>query len=359
MKPRIGIIGGGIYGTKMLSVYSAAHKKGEIELVCLADIKEKILKEQEKKFSVKGYLDYKEMIRKENLDGVAVVTPDYLHREIALEVANQGIHMLVQKPLDLSVKGALEMVETAKENNVMLYVDFHKRFDPVHIQLKKDIEEGKIGKVQYGYIWAENRIVLPTVWFKEWAMNSSPAWFLGIHWFDLIFWLLKQKPIKIYATSNKDKLVKLGIDTIDSIQVKIEFENGANFSVDCSWILPNSFSERVNQGIRIVGSDGIWEIDSQNRGALYCNEEEQQTIVPNFYSMTKREDPINGTIFSGYVVESMQFFIKLITMLKRGVALNDLQGYYPSGEEAVVSTQIAEAAHRSAERREIIDLKKE
>src|SRR6056297_1242577 len=109
MKPRIGIIGGGIYGTTMLKVYSAAHRMGQIELVSLADIKEGILKEQEKKFQVKGYLDYKEMINKEKLDAVAIVTPDYLHREIAKEVASKGLHMLVQKPLDVTSEGAKEM----------------------------------------------------------------------------------------------------------------------------------------------------------------------------------------------------------------------------------------------------------
>lgn len=357
MKPRIGVIGGGIYGGKMLSVYYDAHKQGEIELVCLADINEKILKEHENNFGIKGYTNYKKMIKKENLDGVAIVTPDHLHREIAIEIANQGIHMLVQKPLDVTMTGAVEMVKAAKENNVLLYVDFHKRFDPIYIQLKKDIEQGKMGKVQYGYIWAENRIVVPSVWFKAWAENSSPAWFLGIHWFDMIYWLLKIKPKKIYATAVRDKLVKLGINTIDSIQIKIELENGTNFSVDCSWILPNCFSKRVNQGIRLVGSNGIWEIDSQDRGALYCNEKEEQTVVPNPYSMITQEDPINGTIYrGGYIVDSMLFYTKLISMLKQGMAVNDLKGYYPSGEEAIVSTQIAEAAHRSAETKEVIGL---
>jgi predicted dehydrogenase len=356
MKPRIGIIGGGIYGTTMLKVYSAAHRMGQIQLVSLADIKEDILKEQEKKFKVKGYLDYKEMLEKEHLDAVAIVTPDYLHREIAMEVANFGVHMLVQKPLDVTVEGAQEMVKVAQENKVMLYVDFHKRFDPGHIQLKADIKKGKLGKIQYGYIWMEDTIVIPSVWFKNWAQYSSPAWFIGIHFYDVLYWLLESRPKRIYATGIKDKLLGMGIDTYDSIQAKIEFENNVTFTVDSSWILPKSFPSVVNQGLRIVGSDGIWEVDSQDRGIFYAIEDDPRANIPNYYGMLETEDPLYGLVPQGYIAESMLYFLQMINKLKAGVPLDDLNNCYPSGKEAIVSTQICEIIHQSVKQKRIIEL---
>ena len=72
MKPRVGIIGAGIYGTNMLKAYSAAHRMGKIELVSLAEINEEVLKEQEIRFNVKGYVDYKDMLDKEDLDAESV-----------------------------------------------------------------------------------------------------------------------------------------------------------------------------------------------------------------------------------------------------------------------------------------------
>lgn len=355
MRARVGVIGGGTYGKIILQAFSTAHYMEEIELVALADIKESVLKDQEEKFKVKGYLHYQDMIRKEKLDAVAVVTPDYLHREIAQEVASMGIHMLVQKPLDVTVKGALEMVQAAKENKVMLYVDFHKRFDPAHIQLKQAIKSGRLGKIQYGYAWMEDKILVPSVWFKNWSQYSSPAWFLGIHFFDLIYWLLDSKPKKIYATGVKDKLVGMNIDTFDSLQAKIEFENGANFSVDSSWIIPNSFPSIVNQGIRVVGSNGVWEVDSQDRGVFYAEEQESGAVIPNYYAMLERENPLYGPVAQGYAIESILYFIKLVNKLKIGAKLQDLTGSYPSGEEAVVSTQICEAVHQSVENGKIIE----
>ncbi|TNJ61600.1 Gfo/Idh/MocA family oxidoreductase [Paenibacillus hemerocallicola] len=356
MKARVGVIGAGIYGTKILKAFSFAAKMGDIELVALADLKEEVVDQQAKAFAIKGYLDYKEMLRKENLDAVAIVTPDFLHREITLEAAKYGVHVLVQKPLDTSSDGGRDMIRAARENNIMLFVDFHKRFDPAHMQLKNDIKNGKLGKIQYGYAYMEDKIVVPSVWFKNWAQHSSPAWFLGIHFYDLIYWLLESKPKKVYATANKDKLAGMGIDTYDSIQAKFEFENGAQFSMDSSWIIPDGFPSIVNQGIRVIGSDGMTEVDSQDRGVLSAFEDEAASIVSNPYAALEVERPFYGIAPQGYTFESMLYFTKLIGLLKNGMKLEQLEGAYPCGEEALVSTQMCEAVHQSVKSGQIIQL---
>lgn len=356
MKARFGIIGAGIYGTKMLKAFSFAHKKGDIELVALADINEEVVIQQAKTFNIKGYLDYKEMLKKEKLDAIAIVTPDFLHREITLEAAKYGVHILVEKPLDTSTKGGIDMIKAAKENNVMLFVDFHKRFDPAHIQLKEDIKKGKLGKIQYIYAHMEDKIVVPSVWFKKWAQYSSPAWFLGIHFYDLIYWLLESKPKRVYATAIKDKLIGMGIDTYDSVQARIEFENGTQFSMDSSWIIPNNFSSIVNQGIRVVGSNGFTEVDSQDRGVCGAFENEATSFISNAFAALEAERPLYGVVPTGYTFGSMIYFTELVSMMKNGTKLEELKGAYPCGEEALVSTQMCEAVHESIKTGEFIEL---
>ncbi|MEF3312992.1 Gfo/Idh/MocA family oxidoreductase [Paenibacillus sp. GYB004] len=356
MKARIGVIGAGIYGTKILKAFSFAAKMGDIELVALADLKEEVVQQQAKAFGIKGYLDYKEMLQQEQLDAVAIVTPDFLHREITLEAAKYGVHVLVQKPLDTSTEGGLDMIQAARQNNIMLYVDFHKRFDPGHMQLKNDIKQGKLGHIQYGYAFMEDQIVVPSVWFKNWAQHSSPAWFLGIHFYDLIYWLLESKPTRVYATATKDKLIGMGIDTYDSIQAKFEFENGTQFSMDSSWILPVGFPSIVNQGIRLVGSDGISEVDSQDRGISSAFESEPTAIVLNPFAALEVERPFYGLAPQGYTFESMLYFTKLVGLLKNGMKLEQLEGAYPNGEEALVSTRMCEAVHQSVESGQIITM---
>ncbi|MGI6004125.1 MAG: Gfo/Idh/MocA family protein [Christensenellales bacterium] len=355
MKPKIAVIGGGVYGTQVIKTYHTAHKEGLADFVAVCDINQKVLDELEKNYGVKGYLDYKEMLAQEELDGVAIVTPDYLHKQIANHCAEQGVHMLVQKPLDTTTAGAMEMVETANKNNVMMFVDFHKRYDPGHIQLKNDIQAGRLGKIQYGYVCMEDIILVPSVWFKTWAQHSSPVWFLGVHFYDLIYWLIRSKPVEVYATGVKHKLKSMGIDTYDSIQAKFKFENGEAFTVDASWILPNSFTAVVNQQIRVVGSEGMEEVDSQDRGLMAAFSSSASAVQANPYGKLEVEDMVyGGTRLMGYTLDSMIHFLKLLRLVKEGTPLQKLKPLYPTGEEAVVSTRMCEAVHESVESGKIV-----
>ncbi|MGB9678021.1 MAG: Gfo/Idh/MocA family protein, partial [Candidatus Ratteibacteria bacterium] len=126
----LGVIGLGKFGTNILNTYTQLEKSGICKLTAICDINEKVLESQMKKFNVKGYTDFKEMIEKEQLDGVAISTPDPFHKEPAIYAANKKIHVFVEKPLDLSIDGCIEMIEQCRKNNVLLQVDFHKRFDP-------------------------------------------------------------------------------------------------------------------------------------------------------------------------------------------------------------------------------------
>lgn len=357
MKVRVGVIGAGTYGSVLINAYYGAHKRGEIDFAAVADINQDTLKTMNEAYGLKGYTDYKEMFDQENLDAVAVVTPDFLHKEVVLEAAKRKLHIIVQKPLSTDIEEGREMIEAARENQVMLYVDFHKRFDPAHIQLKNAIKSGKLGEIEYGYVCMEDKLLVPSVWFKNWAECSSPAWFIGIHFFDLIYWLLGEKPVRVYATGVKKKLVSMGIDSYDSLQSKFEFENGASITVDASWILPNSFSSIVNQQIRLVGTEGFQEVDSQDRGVVAAYNEDQYSHVVNPYGNIMIDDPVAGPVPTGYCIESMLFFLQLMNRLKEGIPLEALEGLYPTGEEALVSTIMCQYAHESVRTGKVLDIK--
>lgn len=348
-KPRIAVVGGGVFGSNILRAFHYAAQKGVIELAALADLNEDVLKKHHDAYGVKGYTDYKRMFEEERPDGVAVVTPDFLHKQVVLEAAKRHIHVLCQKPLDTSVEGGLEMIRACRDNHVMLCVDFHKRFDPGHMLARQDIRNGRIGDVVYGYACMEDKIEVPSVWFKGWAHNSSPVWFLGVHFYDLICWMIGQKPVSVYAVGVKKKLVSMGIGTYDAIQAQIKFESGAAFTMDASWILPESFTSIVNQNIKIVGTDGIIEVDSENRGMLSAAAGEPVATMNNPYSSMVLQSDMYGEKPQGYVYESMLYFTELMSHLKNGRTLEELEGQYCSGEDALLATKIAQAVHRSVE----------
>jgi predicted dehydrogenase len=201
----------------------------------------------------------------------------------------------------------------------------------------------------------EDQIVVPRDWFPGWAPKSSPGWFLGVHFYDLVRWILKSNATRVYATGVKGKLQSLGVDTYDSIQAKVEFDNGASVTFDTSWILPENFEAIVNQGLRLVGSEGAWEVDTQDRGCIgTSNAEGMRTYNTHFLMETK--DKKGRPIYSGYGISSILDFAENVAFLKDGGTLKDLAGSYPSGEDGREVTRIAVAVHESVRTGEVIKL---
>ena len=295
------------------------------------------------------------MLAKEKLDAVAVCTPDFLHREITVEALDAGKHVLVQKPMDVTVEGCEAMLKAAEENGVLLEVDLHKRFDPPHRKLKEAIEAGCLGQIQYGYAWIEDRIEVPTEWLRSWASKSSPSWFVGIHYYDLFVWMLQSKPKRVYAQGWKGTLAHMGFDTFDSVQAMVEFENGANIVFVSSWILPDSFPSINNQGCRVIGTKGIWEIDAQDRGVWVSDE--RGTRTHNYYFLRDDLDPMGRTVHLGYGVDSHREFLMHVCAVMKGQKLDaEKTTLLNSAKEAIESTRIAVAIDESMARGEVVDL---
>ena len=179
MTVRIGIIGLGTFGINHLRAFSQMQREGKAVLAAACDLNEGLLVERQKAFHYAAYTNYKEMFDKEDLDGVTVVTPDHLHRAMALEALSRGIHCLVEKPLDVTVQGCLEMVRAAQASQRLLQVDFHKRWDPYHIELRREVSSGQIGEVEYGHVHMEDRIEVPRDWWPQWASRRLTGVVLG------------------------------------------------------------------------------------------------------------------------------------------------------------------------------------
>jgi predicted dehydrogenase len=349
MTVRIGVIGGGKFGEVHLKTFRQMGWDGVATLAAVCRKNGQALEAQCREFDVPGYTDYREMLERESLDAVTVCTPDHLHREMALAAIDRGLHVLAEKPLDTTVEGCREIIDAAEAKGVLLQVDFHKRFDPEHRAVERAVRQGRMGTPLYGYAWMEDRIEVPADWFPQWAGDSSPAWFLGVHFYDLVRWMIKSDAAEVYARARKEKLKsEISIDAYDSVSAHVTFENGANFAFQTSWILPRQFEAVVNQGVRIVGTGGIWEVDSQARGSQSCLEGAgMQTWNSN--ANREYEDKQGRARLGGYVIESIEDFGRNVAYLKGGGALADLAGRYPSGEDGLQATRIAEAVHRSIE----------
>lgn len=344
---RVGVVGGGRFGQMHLRAMRQLEAEGKVRLVGLADVSPKALGEREREFGVQGFPSHRELLARARPEAVTVATPDPFHRDPAVDALRAGCHVLVEKPMDVTVAGCDEIL-AAKGPGQLLEVDFHKRHDPYHREARRRIAEGALGEILYGHAYVEDRIEVPRDWFRGWASRSSPGWFIGIHFYDLVSWLLGDRAARVFATARRGLLKSLGVDTLDSIQAKIEFSRGASVTVDAGWVLPPSFEAPVNQGLRLVGTKGVIEVDSQDRGVRSCLEGEgMSTWNLGFFHET--ELPGGRRRPGGYGYASIASFVEHAAHLAAGGALQDLVGLGCDGTEGRHATAIAEAAHRSAE----------
>lgn len=356
MPLKIGVVGAGIFGVNHLNAFRQLSWRGVAELAAVAEINEKRAEWVRENYSVPVYTDYNEMMEREQLDGVTVVTPDHLHRPVVVAAAEHGLHVLVEKPLDVTVEGCQAMLDAAARSNVLLQVDFHKRYDPEHQAMQRGVRSGELGKILYGNVVMEDRVEVPIEWFPHWAPSSSPGWFLGVHFFDLVRWTMGSNGKTVFARGRKELLKnEHNIDTYDSVSAMVEFENGAVVSFDTSWILPRSFEAIVNQDFRLVGTKGVWEVDTQYRGSRSCSEANGMRTYNNSF-LRDEKDKQGRTIYRGYGLDSIEDFAHNVIAINQGATLQSLKGTYPDGEDGMEATKIGVAVHESARTGGVVEI---
>ena len=113
---RVGVIGCGRISVMHLG--SIKYLDG-VDLVACCDIKPERAEKVAKDFGVPAYTDYVEMFRKENLDAVHICLPHYIHTDVAKVAFEYGIHVLSEKPMDVSYEKAESAVKMAKKKGVL------------------------------------------------------------------------------------------------------------------------------------------------------------------------------------------------------------------------------------------------
>lgn len=354
-KVRFAVIGGGTWGNNHLLAARQLEADGVVELVAIADQHEPTAVKQADAYNIKKYIDYKQMIQHEELDAIGIATPDHLHREIALFAMEHAKHVLVEKPLDLTTTGCRQIVETAQHQNVLLMVDFHKRYDPYNLDMMQKVRAGKIGTPQTAYAYMEDKITVPLKMLKNWAAESSPFWFIGVHKLDLICWITGTEPACVFAQGHKGKLTEHAIDTYDSVSARIVMEDGLSCTIDVNWIIPEGFEALVNQGLRIVGTEGLIEIDGQDRGLRYCASDTGM-LTPNLGSLNIQDSTLGHKLVSGYYVDPIKDFLFKTSFLKNGGQLASLDEQYPSGLDGLRATRVAEAVDKSIREQRVVEI---
>src|SRR3984957_10191562 len=145
---QVGIIGVGGRGSYLAGQFSEFGKStNSCQVAAVADVYEKRKKIAAEKFKCDGYLDYREIINRADIDAVVVATPDHWHAAIALEALDHGKDVYLEKPMCHTIDEARHLSQTVKETKRVLQVGSQTTSAPQWHAAKKYIADGAIGKM--------------------------------------------------------------------------------------------------------------------------------------------------------------------------------------------------------------------
>jgi predicted dehydrogenase len=294
---------------------------------------------------------YRRAIRKIPKPACAiVVVPDNLHREVAGEAIEGGLHTLVVKPLAPTLKEVYELIDLQRRKGMYCAVEFHKRFDYANLKLRDTIREGAIGDPLYFLVEFSQRKSVPAERFRKWVEATNIFQYLGVHYVDIIYFATGAKPLRAMALGQKGWLYSKGIDTYDSIEGTIEWEmpDKGRFTscILTNWIDPESTSAMSDQKIKVIGTKGRFESDQKRRGVTIVSDE-KGIKEPNPYFCAAYNAP-GQVSYRGYGIESIHQFLKDVEEIEMGVVkIDDLEGERPTFKESIVPTAVIEAVNKS------------
>jgi D-apiose dehydrogenase len=184
----------------------------------------------------RSYMDYREMLDREQPDFVDVITPPSSHREICAEAARRRIHIICQKPLAPSFAEAAEIVSLAERHGTRFMVHENFRFQPWHREIKRQIDAGGIGhrlhsltfRSRMGDGWGEDAYISRQPYFRDYPRFL--VFESGVHFIDT-FRFLAGEIARVSAWLRRLNPVIKGED---SALVVFEFVSGALGQWDAS-----------------------------------------------------------------------------------------------------------------------------
>jgi len=200
-------------------------KDARLSAVC--DLKEDLASNIGKKFSVPFYQDMHEMIKNEPIDVIVILAESGLHAKIALDLMCYGKHIVVEKPMALTLEDADKMILEANKAGIKLFVIKQNRFNLPVKKLKEALDSGRLGKINLGTVrvrWCRNQDYYDQAkWRGTWKLDGGVLSNQASHHIDLLEWMLGE-PESVYA---KAKTAFVDIEAEDTALVIIKFRNGA------------------------------------------------------------------------------------------------------------------------------------
>lgn len=231
---RVGVIGlGGISRVHLACLKNMKNAK----IVAVCDIKEDRLSQVKADTGADAYTDWHELLNRDDIDIVHILTPHYLHAPMSIEALQKGKHVLTEKPMATTTEDAHRMIEAAKGARGTLNVIFQNRYNASTVAIREKMASGELGK----FICARASVC----WHREAPYYTESGWRgsletegggtlinQAIHTLDLLSYL--GGPIRRVLGHVSTDLLRDSIEVEDNCHAVFEYESGAKGVLHCT-----------------------------------------------------------------------------------------------------------------------------
>lgn len=237
----------------------------DLEIVGLCDvIPEKIEEIMEKhdfqnNEKIRKYTDYKEMLDQVKPELVSIATESGNHAEIALYCIDKGIHLIIEKPMAMSIEDANKIIDKSKEKGVKVSSCHQNRFNVAIQEMRKAVEGGRFGKISHGSIhvrWNRGKGYYDQAsWRGTWAEDGGALMNQCIHGIDLLRWMMGDEIEEVYGATRQQFHDYLEAEDLGMAVVK--FKNGTIGTIEGT---TNVYPKNLEETLYMFGEKGTVKI---------------------------------------------------------------------------------------------------
>ncbi|OPY57875.1 MAG: putative 4,5-dihydroxyphthalate dehydrogenase [Pelotomaculum sp. PtaU1.Bin035] len=225
----------------------------QAELAAVCDVDQQVLQCFSRRYRVTGFRDYAEMLGGQELDVVVICTPSGLHAKMGAQAARAGKHVLVEKPMALTLEDADMLIDACEKEGVLLSVVLQNRFKRPFQMLKLAMDDGRFGKLSHAGItvrWnRDNAYFFHNPWRGKKAEDGGVIMNQAIHSIDILHWLMGAVESVFAYTATRYR----PIEAEDVGVAVLKFKSGALGVIEAASTV---YPRNLEQTIAVFGEKG-------------------------------------------------------------------------------------------------------
>ncbi|MCM1157277.1 MAG: Gfo/Idh/MocA family oxidoreductase [Bacteroidales bacterium] len=222
----------------------------------------------DKDSSIARYTDYKKMIEEHpEIELAAIATPSGVHAEIALYCIDHGIHVIIEKPMAMSINDADEIIRRSEQKGVIVCACHQNRFNVAVQKTRRALEAGRFGKLSHGSIhvrWNRNpNYYEQAPWRGTWAQDGGCLMNQCIHGIDLLRWMMGDEVETVYGVTRQRQHPYLEAEDIG--MAVLTFKNGAVATIEGT---TNVYPQNLEETLYLFGETGTVKVGGKSTNNL-------------------------------------------------------------------------------------------